>query len=62
MIAGEGLDAVEDEFADDWAGAESTTNNCMDDADDKPAQSAKLSRYVPPSSVGFSAASYKKRL
>lgn len=76
VIAGEGLDAAEDEFADDWSGAEPVANNGMDDTNDKTAQSAQLSRYVPPSSVGFSffvptanwcleigfsAASYKKR-
>ncbi|HKM15563.1 MAG TPA: helicase-related protein [Marinospirillum sp.] len=54
VIAGEGLDAAETEFSDDESGVESVANSGVDDADNKTAQSAQLSRYVPPSSVGFS--------
>lgn len=54
VIAGEGLDAAGNEFADDYSGVESVASSSIDDTDDKTAQSAQLSRYIPPSSVGFS--------
>ena len=54
VIAGAGLDAADEDFVDDLPGAEPVANNGVDDTDDKSAQSAHISRYVPPSSVGFS--------
>lgn len=53
VIAGEGLDTAA-ECTDDWSGVESVANSDMDASDNKTAQSEQLSRYVPPSSVGFS--------
>lgn len=54
VIAGEGLDVVKDDLADDQAGAESISieNSTADDS--QSAQPARLKRYVPPSSTGFS--------
>lgn len=54
VIAGEGLDVVEDDLADNLTGAESISNENTASGEEQSAQPAQLKRYVPPSSTGFS--------